>query len=157
MVGSGEWTGGARDRPGMTGDGPAGVGGTRPTPGRMLARGVAKRCPLCGSGRLFTRWFRMRDRCPGCRYRFEREEGFFLGAYVVNLAITEGLLVLFAIVPSIVLFAADPKRSMRPLILSGLIAAVLGPVAFYPFSKTLWTAIELIFRPADAGEPTDDS
>jgi uncharacterized protein (DUF983 family) len=130
--------------------------GDRPTPGRMLARGLAKRCPLCGSAGLFTRWFRMRERCPGCGYRFDREEGFFLGAYVVNLAITEGLLIVFAIIPSIVLFAANPEMSVRPLIVSGLIAAVLGPLAFYPFSKTLWTAIELIFRPKDATEPTDE-
>ena len=122
----------------------------------MLARGLAKRCPLCGSGGLFSRWFRTRERCPRCHYRFEREEGFFLGAYVINLAITEGLLIVFAIIPSIVLFAAEPDRSMRPLIISGLIAAVIGPLAFYPFSKTLWTAIELIFRPLEATEPTDD-
>ncbi len=99
----------------------------------------------------------MRERCPRCHYRFEREEGFFLGAYVINLAITEGLLIVFAIIPSIVLFAANPNMSIRPLIISGLIAAVLGPLAFYPFSKTLWTAIELIFRPVEATEPTDDS
>ena len=123
----------------------------------MLVRGLTKRCPLCGTGRLFTGWFRMKERCPGCHYRFEREEGFFLGAYVINLAITEGLLILFAIIPAIALFAADPQRSASPLIVSGLIAAVLGPFAFYPFSKTLWTAIELIFRPKDATEPTDDS
>ena len=123
----------------------------------MLARGLVKHCPLCGSGGLFSGWFRMRERCPGCNYRFEREEGFFLGAYVINLAITEGLLIVFAIIPAIVLFAADADRSIRPLIVSGLVAAVLGPVAFYPFSKTLWTAIELIFRPLEATEPTDDS
>jgi uncharacterized protein (DUF983 family) len=127
-----------------------------PTPGRMLARAACKRCPLCGTGKLFTRWFRMKERCPGCGYRFEREEGFFLGAYVINLGITEGLLILFAIVPAIVLFAANPDMSARPLIISGLVAAVLGPLAFYPFSKTLWTAIELIFRPKDATEPTDE-
>ena len=123
----------------------------------MLARGLAKRCPICGTGKLFTRWFRMKERCPGCNYRFEREEGFFLGAYVINLGITEGLLVVFAIIPAIVLFAANPDMSAKPLIVSGLIAAVLGPLLFYPFSKTLWSAIELIFRPQDASEPTDDS
>ena len=34
----------------------------------------------------------MAERCPRCGMRFEREEGFFLGAYVVNFAVTEGLL-----------------------------------------------------------------
>jgi uncharacterized protein (DUF983 family) len=121
----------------------------------MLRRGLAKRCPLCGSGGLFAGWFRMRERCPGCGYLFEREEGFFLGAYVVNLAVTEGLLLLFAIIPCIILFANDPDVSVVPVVLAGLAAAVIGPLVFYPFSKTVWTAIDLIQRPVDAPEPTD--
>jgi hypothetical protein len=75
---------------------------------------------------------------------------------VVNLAVTEGLIIGFAIIPSIIFFAADPDRSLVPLILSGLVAAVLGPILFYPFSRTLWTALELILRPADAVEPRDE-
>src|SRR5206468_2765022 len=58
-------------------------------PLRMLWRGVTKRCPRCGSGHLFSRWFDLAPDCPRCGYRFEREEGFFLGAYVINLAISE--------------------------------------------------------------------
>ena len=44
----------------------------------MLWRGITKRGPVCGGGRLFTGWFRMKERRPMCGYRFEREEGFFL-------------------------------------------------------------------------------
>ncbi len=123
----------------------------------MLARGLTKRCPLCGSGGLFTGWFRMRDRCPRCGYRFEREEGFFLGAYVVNLGITEGLLLLLGIVPCIIFLAANPDASLVPIIVSGLAAAVVGPLVFYPISKTLWSAIDLILRPVHAAEPTDQT
>ncbi len=69
----------------------------------MLGRGVCKRCPLCGTGKLFTRWFRMKERCPGCGYLFEREEGFFLGAYVINYGIGSAIvavaLVAFALLP----------------------------------------------------------
>jgi len=32
----------------------------RPSPARMIGRGLVKRCPLCGSGGLFTGRFRMR-------------------------------------------------------------------------------------------------
>ena len=121
----------------------------------MLARGITKRCPLCGSGWLFTGWYRMRERCPGCGYRFEREEGFFLGAYVVNLGITEGLLLVLGIVPCIVFLAANPDASLWPIVVSGLVAAVVAPLVFYPFSRTLWSAIDLMLRPAQAVEPTD--
>ncbi len=130
----------------------------RPPPGRlrMLGRGLLKRCPLCGSGKLFTRWFRMKERCPRCGYLFEREEGFFLGAYVINLGITEGLLLVLGIVPLIVYLASDPDAGVMPFLLAGLALSVLAPVAFYPFSRTLWAAIDLIIRPAHTSEPKDN-
>jgi hypothetical protein len=122
---------------------------------RMLARGLLKRCALCGAGKLFTRWFRMKERCPGCGYRFEREEGFFLGAYVINLAIAQGLVILLAVVPAIILLAGNPDASIVPILVAGLLGAVLAPMFFYPFSKTIWTAFDLIMRPVSAREPTD--
>lgn len=127
----------------------------KPSPARMLGRGLVKRCPLCGSGRLFTGWFCMKERCPRCGYLFEREEGFFLGAYVINLAITLGLLLALAVVPLIVLLDSRPDQSLVPILVGGLTAVLAGPVAFYPYSKTIWTAIDLILRPVDAHEPPD--
>ena len=121
----------------------------------MLVRGVLKRCPLCGCGKLFTGWFRMKERCPRCRYRFEREEGFFLGAYVINLAVAQGVVVALAVVPAIVLLARNPDTSIVPLLLGGIAGAVLAPLGFYPFSKTIWTAIDLIMRPVSVPEPAD--
>ena len=121
----------------------------------MLARGMGKRCPLCGSGRLFTGWFRMKERCPRCGYRFEREEGFFLGAYVINLGIAQGLVILLAVVPLIVSLAADPDTSIAPFVVGGVVGAVVAPVVFYPWSKTIWTAFDLILRPPSSREPGD--
>ncbi|HEX2042395.1 MAG TPA: DUF983 domain-containing protein [Acidimicrobiales bacterium] len=126
-----------------------------PSAARMLVRGLTKRCPLCGSGRLFSGWFRMKERCPGCGHRFEREEGWFLGAYVVNLGIAEGLLLLVGIVPCIVFLAANPEASLVPFLVVGVVAAVAAPLVFYPFSRTTWAAIDLWMRPLDAPEPTD--
>lgn len=121
----------------------------------MLARGLLKRCPLCGTGNLFTGWFRMKERCPGCGYRFEREEGFFLGAYVINLAIAQALVILLAIVPLIVRLAGDPDASIVPFVVGGVVGAVVAPMVFYPWSKTVWTAFDLMLRPQSTREPTD--
>lgn len=121
----------------------------------MLWRGVTKRCPVCGSGNLFDRWFKMKERCPRCGYRFEREEGFFLGAIVVNLAVAEGLMAILCIVPVIYLSATNPDASIWPVIVGGLFAAVVAPILFYPFSRTIWTAFELMLRPATTAEPSD--
>ena len=125
------------------------------SPARMVLWGAAKRCASCGGGGLFTGWFRMVRCCPRCGYRFEREEGFFLGAYVMNLAIAQVLVMLLAVVPAIILLARDPDAGLLPVFAGGLVGAVLAPLGFYPFSKTLWVAIELIMRPADAVEPAD--
>ena len=121
----------------------------------MLGRGLLKRCPVCGAGQLFTRWFRMKERCPGCGYRFEREEGFFLGAYVINLAFAQGMVILLAVVPLILRLANDPDASIVPFILGGIIGAVVAPIVFYPWSKTVWTAFDLMLRPLAVREPTD--
>jgi hypothetical protein len=121
----------------------------------MLARGLAKRCAVCGQGHLFRRWFTMVERCPRCGYRFEREEGFFLGAYVINLAITEGLLLVLGMIPAIIILASDPDAALAPIVIGALAAAVLGPVLFYPWSRTIWVAVDLIIRPLESTEPAD--
>ena len=59
----------------------------------MVARGLRLRCPRCGGGKLFQSWFKLKARCPTCGYKIEREEGFWLGGYVMNTALGEGLLV----------------------------------------------------------------
>ncbi len=97
----------------------------------------------------------MRERCPRCGYVFAREEGFFLGAVLMNFAVTEALLAVFGIIPLIVLLASSPDANVLPVIVGGLAAVVLGPVVFYPFSRTLWVALELILRPAESREPQD--
>ncbi len=122
-------------------------------PARLLARGLAKRCARCGQGRLFRRWFTMVERCPRCHYRFEREEGFFLGAFVVNLAVTEGLLLVVSIIPLIALNAAGRAPDPAPFAAVAVAAAVTAPLVFYPFSRTIWAAVDLMMHPSppDAG------
>lgn len=93
----------------------------------------------------------MKEHCPGCGYKFEREEGFFLGAFVINFAVTEGLIGLVLAI-FILTENANPDPPVRPVIAFGLLAAVVAPLAFYPFSKTIWLAIDLIAHPAEQDE-----
>ena len=127
----------------------------RTTPARMLLRGAMRRCGVCGSGNLFTGWFRMRERCPRCGYVFAREDGFSLGAILMNFAVTELLLAVFGVVPLIAVLAVNPDANIAPVVLGSVLAVVAGPFLFYPFSRTLWVAIELMLRPAAAHEPDD--
>lgn len=113
------------------------------SPWRMLLRGAARRCPRCGSGKLFRRWLTMVRECPRCAYRFEREEGFFLGAIVVNVIITE--LVIVAVI--VLGFALTlPDAPVGALAIAGGVLAAITPLVSYPFTKTVWTAVDLIMR-----------
>jgi hypothetical protein len=87
--------------------------------------------------------------------RFEREEGFFLGAYVVNFGATEGLLLLVLFAYVLAQANSTDGVAVVPVVLAAIGAAVLMPLAFYPFSRTIWVAIELIMRPLEPPEIAD--
>jgi uncharacterized protein (DUF983 family) len=123
-------------------------------PSHLLWRGLTKRCPRCGAGHLFRRWFDMKPNCPRCGYRFEREEGFFLGAYVINLAISE-IWVVAVVVALIVQEARGRVGSLVPWLVVGGALQLLLPLLFYPFSKTIWAAIDLMMRPLDPHEEAE--
>jgi uncharacterized protein (DUF983 family) len=122
---------------------------------RILLRGATRHCPRCGSGGLFPRGhLGMAERCPRCGFKFEREEGFFLGAYVVNFGVCEGLVAVLLFV-YIGLLAARPGTPWWPFVAAGLVVGLLGPVLFYPFAQTIWTAIHLAMHPLDEREAED--
>lgn len=83
--------------------------------------------------------------------KFEREEGFFTGAYLINFAITEGLM--FLVLMAYVLWKSQNPDApwALPLMLGGFFALV-APIVFYPFARTIWTAIHLALAPLDPPE-----
>ena len=115
----------------------------------MFRRGLVKRCANCGTGHLFDGWFSMKRRCPGCGYRFERQDGLAVGAMGINIMVTEALFGLFLIV-SLVLTVPDVP--VVPLVVVGLAMNLVIPIVFYPFSKTIWAAAELMMRPLEPHE-----
>jgi uncharacterized protein (DUF983 family) len=72
------------------------------THGQIIARGLSNHCPNCGGNRLFKAGtlFELNDGCPDCGLKFEKDEGFFLGAMSLNYGVT---LVAF-LVPVVVLW-----------------------------------------------------
>ncbi|CAA9259325.1 MAG: hypothetical protein AVDCRST_MAG50-2917 [uncultured Acidimicrobiales bacterium] len=124
--------------------------GNRPSLGRMLARASVRHCPRCGSGRLFESYFRLRDHCPGCDYLFAREEGFWLGAFVVNFVVAEGavFLLMFAFIFRLAATEGTQQGSMLSWLVMGVVLAVVTPIVFYPFSKTIWAAVDIFMQGA---------
>jgi uncharacterized protein (DUF983 family) len=122
-----------------------------PSVSTLLKRGALKRCPRCGGGKLYRGWFEMHERCPTCGLRFEREPGFFTGAYLINFAITEGFL--FVLLMGFVLWKVQrPDAGIVGPLSIGLALAILLPVLFYPFARTIWSALDLAMHPVEAAE-----
>jgi uncharacterized protein (DUF983 family) len=115
----------------------------------LLSRALRLRCPACGAGGLFTSWFGMRPVCPGCGLVMEREEGYFLGAVMFNLVAAE---LLFAGGLLAVLLATWPNPPWDALWIGSVVGMVAVPLLLYPFSKTIWLAFDLLFRPVKARE-----
>lgn len=126
----------------------------KPGWGLLLGRGITKRCPHCGSGHVFEAWFQMKERCPRCALRFEREPGFFVGAYLINFAVA--IILLFIVCMAIVaLKAVDNEADLTVPFVVGTIVAVGVPPFFYPFSKTVWSAIDIGMTPLERHELDD--
>src|SRR5215831_8819023 len=66
---------------------------------RLLVWGLCLRCSRCGVCSLFRIWFSMHERCAVCHLRFEREQGYFLGAMYINY----GVIVVLALIGSFAL------------------------------------------------------
>ena len=113
--------------------------------GVLLRRALRLHCPNCGSGDLFSSWFKLKERCPRCGLRLERgESDYFIGAYLLNLIAIEMLLALAVLVVLVVTWPHPPWTALQYG--SGVLMAA-GAFACYPFAKTTWLAVDLMFRP----------
>lgn len=84
----------------------------------------------------------MVERCPRCGLRFEREEGYWVGAMTMNIGVTE---LLFAVLLVVAITLTWPEIPVWPLVAVGVVINGLFPVLFYPFSKTIWLAVDLAY------------
>ncbi|MFN2589964.1 MAG: DUF983 domain-containing protein [Actinomycetota bacterium] len=107
----------------------------------VLARGFAKRCGRCGQDRLFSGWFKMAERCPRCALPFERGEGYWLGAMAVNLGAAELAFGLTLLIGAVLTWPDPPWIALT---VAGLAVNAVMPFLFYPFSKTIFVALDLL-------------
>lgn len=120
----------------------------------MFARGFTRRCARCGSGKLFRNYLSMVPDCPRCGLHFEREQGYWAGALAINIISVGGL---FAVSFLIAMILTVPDVPV-PLMLAIFVPMMaLGPIVWYPFSKTIWVAVDRAFlQQLDGGIAADD-
>jgi uncharacterized protein (DUF983 family) len=112
----------------------------------MLRRGASKRCPVCGHGGLFRHWVRMAPTCPTCGLAFERAPGQWLGSWFLNICLAQTVVVLILLLG---VGFTWPDPPIVAISVAAAVSAVVVPFAFFPWSRTLWTAIDLAMRPLD--------
>ena len=105
-----------------------------------MGRGLTRRCARCGSRHLFKHWMTMVPDCPRCGLHFEREQGYWAGALAINMILVGGL---FAIAFGIAIVLTLPDIPVGPLLAILVPIMIIGPIVAYPFSKTIWVAIDL--------------
>jgi uncharacterized protein (DUF983 family) len=112
---------------------------------------LQQRCPRCRDGRIFRdpifriyrlRLPRMHEQCPVCGLKFEREQGYFLGAMYISYGL--GVVTIAAI-------AAIVWAVTRWWITTATIWAVVLFLPLAPgitlFSRVLWMYLDWTFDP----------
>jgi uncharacterized protein (DUF983 family) len=107
----------------------------------LLWRALRRRCPYCGTPGIFRNWLSLRDACPGCGTSFHREDGYFLGAYAINLIVAE-----FIGLGIVIFLLARTDLELLPLEIIAVALAVGLPLFFFPFARTLWMALDLFIH-----------
>lgn len=87
----------------------------------------------------------MRRTCPRCHLILDRGEAdYFIGGYLVNFVGAE-LIIVAGGLAAILLTWPDVPWTAIKWSLMGLM--VPTPILTYPFAKTLWLGVDLVFRP----------
>ena len=101
-------------------------------------RGILQqRCPRCRAGNIFRRsvWLfpGMYERCPECGLKFEREDGYFLGAMYISYALGIGAIAVLAALVWAVL-----KWPLTKSVVAGIVLFLpLAPVLTW-MARVLW-------------------
>lgn len=111
---------------------------------RVLGRALLLKCPGCGTTPLFYRFFSMHSQCSHCSLRFEREQGYFVGAIYINYAVTIAIVIAgFFLLDYFTNFPLPWQMG------SWITFAVLFPLLFFRHSRSLWLAIDCLFNPPE--------
>jgi uncharacterized protein (DUF983 family) len=115
----------------------------RPPLWPTLRAALKLKCPRCGAGAMFDGFFRMHSECSYCRLKFEREQGFFVGAIYVNYAAT----VVIAMGGFLLLDRYGLTLTEQFIIWGFFVVAF--PLLFFRHSRSLWLAVAHLIDPGD--------
>ena len=98
---------------------------------------------------MFRSITELEDRCPTCGLSFVREEGYWVGAMTVIMAL---VLVIFGLFFVGGMLLTWPDVPWNLLLIGGILLNVVVPFALYGWSKTIWMGLDFAFNPARADD-----
>jgi uncharacterized protein (DUF983 family) len=106
----------------------------------LLSRAIRLKCPQCGESKMFHHWLSMYPTCPHCGLKYEREPGYFLGSIYVNYGLTAMTTTFFYV--TLHFGAGVANWWLVPPLLA---FCILFPIAFFPYARAYWLAMDLSF------------
>jgi hypothetical protein len=84
----------------------------------------------------------MRANCPKCDLKFEREQGYFVGAIYINYAATIAIAV-----PGFFILDVFTNIDINRQLAIWVPFAVIFPLLFFHHSRALWLVLDHLFNP----------
>lgn len=109
------------------------------------------RCPHCLQGQVFLRLWRMRETCPVCGIRFERESGYFMMSVFIGY-----ILSLLVILPICITLYLRQAPVIWYVMATALILGVLSPFIFR-YARILWLHLDELLDPRPENETKSGS
>ena len=112
---------------------------------QILRRAARWRCPNCGRGRLFRGVFRMLLHCPECGLSYFPEQGYYVGAMIINYVATTAVVVVIFLLS--VLFRDFTTLSTNSKILLWMTFAIGSSLLLVRHSYSFWLGIDFWIKP----------
>ena len=102
-----------------------------------LSEAVRLRCPICWQAPMFAHPLKMHPTCPSCGHRYDRGNGYFLGAMMFSYTIVVVVLALLVTVMRL------GGASWTACLVAGAVTVPLvGPLFAFPVSRFWWVFME---------------
>ena len=122
---------------------------------QIVRRAAHWRCPNCGRGRLFRGVFRMLPLCPECCLSYFPEQGYYVGAMIINYVATTAVVV--AIFLLSVLFRDFTTLSTNSKILLWMAFAIGLSLLLVRHSYSFWLGIDFWIKPRKPDAPSTEN
>lgn len=112
---------------------------------QILRRSLHWRCPNCGRGRLFRGVFRMLPACPECGLSYFPEQGYYMGAMIINYAVTTAVVVAIFLLSLLVSDFTGFSTNFKIILWMGFAIALC--LLFTRHAYSLWLGIDFWIKP----------